>query len=592
MAVYPLVRGAYASGTGSVTVTIPVGVGAGDIMVLLVETANEAVANDAALLSNGWAHISPSPQGTGTAAGTTSTRLTAYWKRHSGSESNPAVGDAGDHTGGLIIVFRGCSTAGSPIDVSAGDTGSSSTSVTIPSVTTTVPGCLVVSCVAWATDNAGARASGWASSGITALTEIQDSGTTQGNGGGIGVAVGTMREAGATGTTTCTLAAASVQARLQFALIPASVASGSEVPTRLAESTGTVYYVDNTTGNDSRNETQAQNEATPWATIQKAINTITVQSHSGGVKVMVKATGQPYKEHLQDARPSGRQGTAAHMLTIEGYGGRPQVIAPDTPTQNYLCHVYRSGSFYGGYIRFRNLEFGPFARDNAGGITCFYLDGSATHVEFDDVVIHDITPVTSTGRASAIYSVSGTNNVRLWDTVIYNVDVTDVGQDNLSHCLYVGASDFSAVNCVFHSARNGFGCQLYGSTSAARLLFSHCTFANNSMSGLLVHHRYADVTIRNCVMANNDQYGLVGYVEGSPAAARETADWVVLHGNGIAPLSVGANSLLMVSHVTEGDPDFVNAGAGNYRIGEDSSAIDFADIAWSPTTDLDGEPRG
>lgn len=784
--------GAYTAGTGAPTPPIPASAQAGDILVMVIETSNQAVANDAALVSAGWAHISPSPQGI------TGTMLTAYWKRHNGAESNPAIGDSGNHTGASILAFRDCKASGNPINASAGDTASSSTSVTVPGLTTTVDGCLVVSVVAWGTDTATGQASGWANSDLVGLTEVLDAGSTAGNGGGVSVAVGTRRSAGSVGATTATLASASAQGRISFALIPeldhdvtfveeftgsngaawpgawttsgssstqtiqgntgqlawsdtanatsrailsgpdavadcevllsfkwnatsalaylsfylrgsggwqnayrpntcfgVQLASnstlvtgyknvsgtptslgnvsgvhavtttkqwlrmrvqgnvlslkvwtdgdaepgaweaewtdgdvsaagalhmslvragsnsgaknveiddvqvtrfiptvpGSALPPRLAESTGTVYYVDNTTGNDSRSEGQAQNEATPWATIQKAINTITAQNHTGGPKVMVKATGTPYSEHLQDARPSGRQGTAAHMLTFEGYGGRPQV-SPSSPSQNYLCHVYRSGSYYGGFIRFKYFEFGPFVRDNAGGITGFYLDGSPTHVELDDVVIRDLAPATSVGRVSAIYTTAGANNIRLWGVRVHGVDASAVGQAGLSHCAYIGGTDISAVNCVFTGAGNGFGTQLYGATSSARILFAHCTWAGNAKSGILIHHRYTDITVRNCISAGNGEYGIVGYQEGSPAGPRQSADWLVLHGNTGGAVSIAANSLLVVTHISTSDPDFTDPGGRDYSIGEDSAAIGHSAESYVPATDITGAARG
>jgi len=203
-------------------------------MVLLCETNNQVIANDAALKTAGWTEFTSSPQGT------TGTRLTAYWKRHDGSESNPALGDAGDHTGGQVLVFRGCVTTGSPINVEAGSVaGTASTSVTFPTVTTTEDGCLVVNAVAWSTDSAAAQASSWTNASLASITEIQDSGSTAGNGGGISVAIGVKTSAGAVSGTTATLGTAATQGRLTFALIPEPAGAGPYTAT--ANDSGSNY---------------------------------------------------------------------------------------------------------------------------------------------------------------------------------------------------------------------------------------------------------------------------------------------------------------------------------------------------------------
>ena len=205
-------------GTGASVPPIPAGAQANDIMVLLCESSNAAIVNDSSLQAAGWVPFTSSPQGTGT--GTAATRLTSYWKRHSGTESNPNLGDSGDHTGGTIIAFRGCPTGTVPVAVDAGGVAATaSTAVSCPTITTPVDLCLVVSVVAWSTDTASARASGWTNSNVLRLTEILDGGSTAGNGGGLSIAISSKVSAGSVGATTATLATSSVQGLLQFALI-------------------------------------------------------------------------------------------------------------------------------------------------------------------------------------------------------------------------------------------------------------------------------------------------------------------------------------------------------------------------------------
>lgn len=211
--------GTVAEGTGAIVPALPVGIQINDIMLLFVESANEAVSTP-----SGWTAVSPdSPQGTGTGGGTTSTRITVFWRRVTLTESAPTVADPGDHAIGQILAFRGCVTSGDPWDVTSGDTGASSTSVSIPGDTTTVANCLVVLVVANATDTATPQTSGYTNADLASLTERVDYNSIIGNGGGFAVVTGTKAAAGAYGATAATLATASVQGRMSIALKPAGV---------------------------------------------------------------------------------------------------------------------------------------------------------------------------------------------------------------------------------------------------------------------------------------------------------------------------------------------------------------------------------
>lgn len=82
---------------------------ANDIALLVAESENQTIS-----LSDpqGFAEVAGSPQGTGTAGSTGSTRLSVYWRRlTSASDTAPTLGDPGDHVTGQLHVFRGCKVA-------------------------------------------------------------------------------------------------------------------------------------------------------------------------------------------------------------------------------------------------------------------------------------------------------------------------------------------------------------------------------------------------------------------------------------------------------------------------------------------------
>ena len=216
--------GNVANGTGAITPALPAGIAVNDILLLFIETANQAIS-----ISNqnggAWAAVANSPQGTGTAAGASATRLTVFWSRYNGTQGAPTVSDSGDHQLGRIIAVRGAITSGNPWDVTAGGVGATaSTGGAIPGATTMVDNTLVVAAIATALPDATGTAnfSAWANSDLTSITELTDNTTTSGNGGGLGIAAGVKATAGTYGNTTVTLANSSVRGMMSIALTATS----------------------------------------------------------------------------------------------------------------------------------------------------------------------------------------------------------------------------------------------------------------------------------------------------------------------------------------------------------------------------------
>jgi hypothetical protein len=214
--------GAVASGTGTITPALPAGIATNDILLLCLETANQAITISN---QNGgtWTAVTNSPQGTGTAGGTAATRLTVFWSRYNGTQGAPTASDSGNHQLGRIIAVRGVTTSGNPWDVTAGGVlASPSTTGTIPGATTTVANTLVVAVIATALPDASSTAvfSAWTNSNLTSVTERTDNAVTAGNGGGLGIATGGKATAGAYGNTTVTCSSSTCQGLMSIALKP------------------------------------------------------------------------------------------------------------------------------------------------------------------------------------------------------------------------------------------------------------------------------------------------------------------------------------------------------------------------------------
>jgi len=210
--------GAIASGTGTIAPALPAGLAAGDVLLLFVETANEATSVSGA---NGgtWTQVSGSPQGTGTAAG--ATRLTVFWSRYNGTQGAPTLADSGNHQAARMIAIRGAAASGNPWDVTAGGVeATSDTSASVPGATTTVANTLVVIAVAGSLPDANGTAnfSGWTNGSLSSLTERTDNTHNTGNGGALGIATGGKTAAGTYGSTSATHASAAVKGMISIAI--------------------------------------------------------------------------------------------------------------------------------------------------------------------------------------------------------------------------------------------------------------------------------------------------------------------------------------------------------------------------------------
>lgn len=204
--------GATNSGTGATTFTLPAHV-VDDILILFCESGETG----GLTAPSGWAHITNSPR----AQGTNVTCNSVFWRRAiSGSETNPQVPAPANHLDGFAIAFRGVVNNGDPFDFApVGNGGAAQTSVSATGGTTNGTDRLVVVAVVGNLDVATDQFSAPSNASLANLTTQQEFWTTDGNGGGVAVFTGEKATAGATGTTTATMASMTYSA-LTFALVP------------------------------------------------------------------------------------------------------------------------------------------------------------------------------------------------------------------------------------------------------------------------------------------------------------------------------------------------------------------------------------
>jgi hypothetical protein len=200
----PTVVGVGAAGSTTTTMTLAYPAGytavADDIAISFIETESEGITPP-----TNWGVLTNVICSSGTI-----TRLNTIWRRLTTSEASPLIADPGNHMVGQMIIIRGCITTGNPYDIFGGTTELvADSSVSILSVTTTVPNCLILQ--AFSTGQDVAATTGvtgtWANASLVNVTERMDNWAIAGLGGGFAMASGEKATAGATGAMTATMTA-------------------------------------------------------------------------------------------------------------------------------------------------------------------------------------------------------------------------------------------------------------------------------------------------------------------------------------------------------------------------------------------------
>ena len=293
--------GAYANNAAAVAVALPASIASDDILLMFVETANQAVTVSN---QNGgtWTQVTGTGVGTGTAAGTSATRLTVFWSRYNGTQGNPTISDSGDHQIAVMCAFRGVYNTGNPWDVTnSAIEATSDTSWSIPGNTTTVANTLVVVAGARMDDSAAAHFSAQTNADLASIAERADGGGTAGNGGGSFVMTGTKAAAGTYGATTVTNATATVKEYMTMALKPPETpAVSTGVAGNISTTAATMFG--NVTSNGGGTITQHGFAYSTSNTLSTSVSTTTlgtgaVGEFSGGASGLAANTTYYYRAY-------------------------------------------------------------------------------------------------------------------------------------------------------------------------------------------------------------------------------------------------------------------------------------------------------
>ena len=328
--------GAVAAAGGAITPALPANIAVDDILLLFVETSNQAIA--IANQSGGtWAAVANSPQGTGTAAAANATRLTVFWSRYNGTQTAPVTNDSGDHQLGRIIAVRGVMASGNPWNVTAGgvEAGNNDTSGSIPGAATSVANTLVVAVIATALPDATGTTvfSGWANGGLAGLLERTDNSTNAGNGGGLGIATGTRAATGGYGNTAVTTSANTAKAMMSIALRPATAALTINTPAGTAANDVMIASIAFRVESPGQYSTDIAVTAPPGWTLVRRVDNLNSTGSGLAVYQRVAVGGEPASHTWFFSCQNVSGGDTCVTLGFNGAaGGIASFIGADTGT--------------------------------------------------------------------------------------------------------------------------------------------------------------------------------------------------------------------------------------------------------------------
>lgn len=301
---------AKAAAAQDATPALPAGMSANAIVLLVAVCPT---ANTLSISANGsissWNLLSGMP--VNVAAGEA---LYVWWGRWSSGSTGPTVhASASNIVCAGTVAYSGCIDVGSPIDISA--TGTETTSDTSFSfatgISSTRNNCMAICVASILRDSNVSSVPVMANASLASLTSRMDFCTNTGSGGGFGLSEGTKATAGTLGTWSNTYGAASPKGYVTFALIGGT--SGVVTATNLSVS-------DTVTGSASKTGTVSPTNLTVSDTV----------SGFATRKAIVSPTNLSISDVV--AGSVSKVGSAALNLTISdvvaGFANRKAVVSP------------------------------------------------------------------------------------------------------------------------------------------------------------------------------------------------------------------------------------------------------------------------
>lgn len=320
---------------------------------------------------------------------------------------------------------------------------------------------------------------------------------------------------------------------------------------------GNAFYV-SPSGSDSNPGTLAA----PWATIGKAAATL-----SAGQTVYLRAG--TYAENMSGPCTTSynvvtfaRSGASGEPITISGYPGEESNVIVKTKLR-----------LAGNWLRLQNFVYDRnYAFASPVDLAC---TGEPLHVLGDDIEIAGLE--IRNGNQSGIF-LGGADRVTIEGNWIHD----NGNHDNADHGIYWSSGVGGTIANNVLERNRAYGIHMYPGPSGQ--LITENTVVGSGRAGIILAGAQNEVVVNNISVWNRDE----GIRTGTGGCTGCVADQNVLYGNST---DYYLQTPLTVRSTIHADPAFVDRGAGNYRLGAGSPAVDAALRQYAQTDDFDGTAR-
>jgi len=349
---------------------------------------------------------------------------------------------------------------------------------------------------------------------------------------------------------------------------------GSKLPLPLPPSTGATFYV-SPTGSDENPGT----ESLPWRTVQKAVDAL-----QPGQRAYVQEG--LYEENVvyDPTAGHGEYGTAQDPITITNSPGHRPVLRPSDTNPRYPLRLK------GAYFRFHGFVIEEDKNSGNGFVNVYITDASdgapAHHLELSGCEVRFAQ------AASGMFVDNTAHHIQILGNRVH--DNNELGVQH--QAIYLESDDSLIANNITYNQTSGFGIQIRtdASTGPRGVIVANNTTANNSLAGIVLEHTAIDTKIVNNITAYNLGSGVLGFFnrghEKDPIGTGNEAWNNMAFSNNPNFRSMQPEIVLFHDNFVE-NPIFVDAFYRDYHLKPSSPARGRAIADWTPTTNIDGEPR-
>ena len=315
----------------------------------------------------------------------------------------------------------------------------------------------------------------------------------------------------------------------------------------------------------------------PWRTVQRALDAV-----RPGDTVVVRAG--TYRENLAFTR-SGKPGAP---VTLRSFAGERVVLRPSTSDPSYPLRIKNA------YSRVQGFVIEGASTSNTVNV---YVTEEAHHATLAYCEVRDAE------RGSGIFVDHAAYRINVIGNTVHGNN--EPGEQH--QAIYFEGSHGVIANNVVYGQTNGFGIQIRTDVSSGPtdVLVANNTVTGNSISGIVVEHTAARITIVNNISAYNGGTGIRGYYsDGDHPDDRAGTGNVVhhnlvfgnrgygnLHSDVVKTGPSAGRRILAFGRNFFGNPRFVSLPGADFHVRAGSPALGRALRKYAPRRDRDGRIR-